>query len=269
MVEFPLRWVIVLAGAFLALAVGFGTILVFLLIQRSNQNKPKDQETSSSKKFNLMDMIDEHLIRRKSSQPATIVAPPAQGEEGKNWVLLYRQPESERLTISLPGKEIVLKPEEMTPMQLMQVKSMALGLQHWLGLSLSQPVEKPAAPIPPVPIVARSTDSSALPPMLEMQPSEPMKSNPMSRSIFFRREAPEIKPMVSMAVQINTYLQNILLQENYTGQDLYLTDNEQGDLVVVLGVEKFIGLDAVPDPEIAALIKRAADQWTKHQLRHG
>ena len=72
--------------------------------------------------------------------------------------------------------------------------------------------------------------------------------------------------MVSIARQINAVLQNILLMENYGGPELYLTDNEQGDLVVVLGIEKFIGIDAVPDPAVAALIKRAADQWTDQNL---
>ena len=75
--------------------------------------------------------------------------------------------------------------------------------------------------------------------------------------------------MVSMAVQINAYLQNILIQENYGGPDLYLTDGELGDLVVVHGMEKYVGVEAVPDPEISALIKRAAEQWADQNLRHG
>ena len=267
MVEFPLQWVIVLAGAFLALAVGFGVILVYLLIQRSNQNKPEDQRASSRNKFRLLDTIDETLFKRKSAEPVTIVAPPVQGEESKNWVLVYRQPETEQLTLSLPGKEVVLKPEELTPVQLMQVKSVALGLQYWLGLTLSKPAEKPAPPVTSVPPTSAPTEIPMPGVKIETPPAEPVKSNPLTRSIFSRREAPEIKPMVSMAVQINAYLQNILLQENYAGKELYLTDNEHGDLVVVLGMEKFIGVDAVPDPEIAALIKRAADQWTEQKLR--
>ncbi len=264
MVEFPLKWVILLAGAFLALAVGFGVILVYLLIQRSSSNTPEEKSNSSRAGVNLLERLDERLFSRKSAEPVTVVAPPVQGEDNQNWVLLYRQPETEHLTLSLPGKEIVIKPEELTPLQVMQVKSMALGLQHWLGLTLTKPAEKPTAtanpPVSPVP---------SLPQRIDTPPSEPAKSHPLTRSIFTRREVEEIKPMLSIAVQINAYLQNILLQENYAGPDLYLTDNAEGDLVVVFGVEKFIGVDAVPDPKVAALIKRAAEQWTNHQLRHG
>ncbi|MEE4194533.1 MAG: hypothetical protein V2J07_04970 [Anaerolineae bacterium] len=265
MIEFPLKWVILLAGAFLALAVGFGVILVYLLIQRSNSNAPEDKTNPSRAGVNLLERIDERLFSRKSTEPVVVVAPPVQGEDNQNWVLLYRQPETEHLTLSLPGKEIVIKPEELTPVQLMQVKSMALGLQHWLGLTLNKPAEKPAAKAAAVPV----SPAPPLPQMIDTPPSEPVKSHPLTRSIFTRRDVEEIKPMVSIAVQINAYLQNILLQENYAGPDLYLTDNAEGDLVVVSGVEKYIGVDAVPDPKIAELIKRAAEQWTNHHLRHG
>jgi hypothetical protein len=267
MVEFPLNWVILLAGAFLLLAVSFAGLLVYMLIQRSNSNKPTRQSSGLPGKKSLLNRLDDQLFSRKSAEPTTIVGPPTQGPENQQWVLLYRQPENEHLTLSMPGKEVVLKPEDLTPVQLMQVKSLALGLHHWLGLNLGKPVENPPSPAADIPTAPTVTPT--IPTMIETPPAEPVKSPPLTRSIFSRREVEEIKPMVSIAIQINAHLQNILLQEKYAGPDLYLTDNEFGDLVVVSGMEKYVGVDAVPDPEIAALIKKAADQWTDQNLRRG
>ena len=259
MIEFPLKWVIILAGAFLALAVGFGAILVYLLVQRGNNKSPEQKAEGTPSGTSLLDRIDDRLFNRVSKEPATIVAPPVQGEEGQNWLLLYRQPESEQLTLSLPGNQIVLKPDQLTELQLLKVKSMALGLEHWLGLTLKKTAEKPAA-----------LQGASLPPAMPVDmaaaSSSPSVSPLLTRSIFPSRGTVEVKPMVSIAVQINAVLQNILLAENYAGPDLYLTDNPQGDLVVVLGIEKYIGIESVPDPVAAGFIKRAADRWSDQNL---
>lgn len=265
MVEFPLKWVIILAGAFLVLAVGFMVLLIYMLYQRSaSKNGGQSQPGSPKIGADLLASLDDRIFSRRPAEPERIVAPPVQGEEGQNWVLLYRQPETEHLTLSLPGREIVQEQEDLNEDELMQVKSMALGLEHWLGLTLLKPVEK-AAPISPA--AAGPPEFPGIPAGLQAPISEPIKSRPLTRGIFSRREVAEIKPMVSIAVQINAVLQGILDHENYDGPDFHLTDNADNDLVIVMGTEKYIGVDAVPDPQVAALIKRAADRWTEDQLR--
>jgi hypothetical protein len=267
MIEFPLKWVIILAGAFLALAVGFMVILIYMLYQRSANKNGVSNLPAPQIGAGLLARLDERIFSRRSVEPETIVAPPMQGEEGQKWLLLYRQPETEQLTLSLPGKEIVLEKNTLTDDELMQVKTMALGLEHWLGLTLSKPVEKPVTPIVPLPDASNRISGSSF---VNQTPGvETTKSNPLTRSIFSRREVEEIKPMVSIAVQINVVLQDILDRENYSGPDFHLTDNANGDLVIVMGTEKYIGVDAVPDSQVAALIKRAADRWTEQQLRRG
>jgi hypothetical protein len=263
MIEFPLKWVIILAGAFLALAVGFMVILIYMLYQRSaNKNGPQSQPGPQIG-AGLLARLDDRIFSRRSAEPEKVFAPPVQGEEGQNWLLLYRQPETEQLTLSLPGKEIVLEKNALNDVELMQVKSMALGLEHWLGLMLSKPATSNATVPDALERIPTSSFSAQMPGV------EPTKSHSLTRSIFSRREVEEIRPMVSIAVQINAVLQDILDRENYRGPDFHLTDNVNGDLVIVMGTEKFIGVDAVPDPEVAALIKRAADRWTEQQLRRG
>lgn len=262
MIEFPLKWVIILAGAFLMLAVGFMVLLIYMMYQRSANKNGQQSQPAPQIGAGLLARLDERIFSRRSVEPEMVVAPPTQGEEGQSWLLLYRQPETEQLTLSLPGKEIVLDKDALNSDELMQVKSLALGLEHWLGLMISKPAENPASPITPNRI-------PAVPTGIQTPPMDPARSYPLTRSIFSRREVEDIQPMVSIAVQINAVLQGILDYENYAGPDFHLTDNPNGDLVIVMGNEKFIGVDAVPDPKVAALIKRAADRWTEQQLRRG
>ena len=266
MVEFPLKWVIIMAGAFLLLALGFGVLLVYLLVQRSagKTNTDGGAAVSGADGKGFFSRLEDRIFDRRSRQTEAIVAPPAQGEANQRWLLLCRQPETEQLTLSLPGKEIILQKEMLSAEQLMYIKTMALGLQHWLGLTQPKPIEKPAQIEMPMPAVTPSSTAIQTP-----NKAEPSNSL-LTRGIFSRRrEVEEIKPMVSMAVQINAVLQNILIQERYSGAEVYLTDNEYGDLVVVIGSEKYIGIESVPDPVVAGLIKLAAERWTEQNLRRG
>lgn len=265
MVEFPLNWGFILAGICLVLTIIFSIILANQLKERKKSqtsHKPLEIRQGAS----LLERIDAFIFGEESGDEIENDLPPVKDEENQQWIKISKESEDSQISLSLFGKKNILHPEELNPSELDFVKSMTADLLRWIRLPLQKTPKESVSP--PAKKNANPEEVSSLPITTALPtPAVSQKNNPLGLSLFGNTGGEEVKPLVSIAVQINNFLQKILEQENYSGPNLYLTDNQQGDLVVVLGMEKFIGVDAVPDPEISALIKRAADQWTEQKLR--
>jgi hypothetical protein len=247
MVEISLQWLVVLAISFLVLAFGFTMMLVYMLYTRLGGKEISSQKSEGKQAQGLLGGLEERLFERRRNE--VVVAPPVQGEGGKQWLLLYRQPQSQALTLSLPEHEMAAVKDDLSPAELLAVKDMWVGLQHWLGNDAI------VAPVlsRPVPIVSASAEEA--------------KNTGMGGLLFNRkREVADIVPMDSIAVQINTVLQNMLLQENYQGTAIHLDENEAGDLVIWVGSQSYVGLENIPDVQVTEIVRRAAQRWTDQNL---
>lgn len=246
MVEISLEWLAVLAISFFVLAFGFTLMLVYMLYTRLGGKGISSQKSDGKQPPGFLGGLEERLFDRRSE--AVVMAPPVQGEGGKQWLLLYRQPESQALTLSLPDHEMAAARDDLSPVELQAVKDMSLGLQHWLG---SEAVVVPALSRP-VPIVRA--------------PVEEAKGVGMGLLLSRKREDTTTVPVNSIVVQINAVLQTMLLHEDYRGAAIHLDENEAGDLVVWVGSQAYIGLDSVPDAQVTEIVRRAAQRWTDHNL---
>jgi hypothetical protein len=246
MVEISLQWLAVLAISFLVLAFGFTLMLVYMIYSRSGGKGASSQRSEDKQGQGLLGGLEERLFERRRNE--VVMAPPVQGEEGEAWLLLYRQPQSQALTLSLPGHEMAVDKDDLSTAELLAVKDMWVGLQHWLG---SEAIVVPALS-QPVPILKAPAD----------------EAKNLGRGLLAarKREVADILPFDSIAVQINAVLQDMLLHENYQGTAIHLDENEAGDLVVWVGSQSYIGLDNVPDAQVTEIVRRAAQRWTDKNL---
>jgi len=76
------------------------------------------------------------------------------------------------------------------------------------------------------------------------------------------RPAPIEKPRSkTMVGQIDDVLQEMLPETVYATHNIHLGEEYTNGVVVWVGANKYIGIEAVPDPEIKALIQSAVRKW--------
>ena len=130
--------------------------------------------------------------------------------------------------------------EPLQPDQRRRLLSMLLDLRPWLDNTplpaavASGTQTRPEDPIPPV---------------------KKGKNNPQ-----------ENKPVIvlkSIVEQINEVLQVKLQNSPLNNRYISLSEGPGGVVIVNEGLKKYEGIDAMPDPEVRALIRQAVSEWEK------
>ncbi len=111
--------------------------------------------------------------------------------------------------------------------------------------AVAEPVA--AEPVATPPVAAEPAATAILPPI---PPAPVVRIAPI--------EKPRSKTMVG---QIDDVLQEMLPETVYSGHNIHLGEEYTNGVVVWVGANKYIGIDAVPDPEIKALIQSAVRKW--------
>ncbi len=70
------------------------------------------------------------------------------------------------------------------------------------------------------------------------------------------------KPL-SIVEQINDILQETIKDTPLAGRMIRLVEDPREGVVVWIGLEHFPGVDAVPDPEVKAALRNAANEWER------
>ena len=71
-----------------------------------------------------------------------------------------------------------------------------------------------------------------------------------------------VKPL-SIVEQINDILQETIKDTPLAGRMIRLVEDPREGVVVWIGLERFPGVDSVPDPEVKAALRKAANEWER------
>jgi hypothetical protein len=188
-------------------------------------------------------LIQRAISRRSVPPPAQKSTPSTPIEnklasEGDSEILRAWRTLSGKLWLEMDGARLNAK-ESLQPDQRRQLVSMLVDLRAWLENA-------------PAPIAAETPPSPAVPVIVA-----PVKKG--------KNAAEPAKPVLkSIVEQIDDVLQATLLASPFKDRDIHLTEGPGGIVLVKDGLRKFEGIEAVPEPEIKALIRQAVADWEKN-----
>jgi len=150
---------------------------------------------------------------------------------------------SNGLILELEGQTISNK-DELTPDNKRFLVNLLGEVRPWLETKAVPSITQKAEPQPEQLNIKPQIVSATIPP--PPAPSPESKSVPSSESI---------------VSQINTVLQNRLATSSLANQGIRLQESPTGGVLVYVGLTRYDGIDAIPNPEIKAFIHQAVAEW--------
>ena len=166
---------------------------------------------------------------------------------------------SSNLPVIEIGGNLFHKAEEIHPEQVEQLNAAITELCDWLG-------QTPPTPSQATKVPAFLRDEPYSPPKVASPPRRgPLEilRNSLEADV---RSAMKSTPK-SLAAQVDDVLQEMLAESNLAGRGIRIMDTPSADLVVMVGLNKYDGIEAVPDPEVQAIIREAVAKWGRQAYR--
>jgi hypothetical protein len=193
----------------------------------------------------------------KQESEAEISKPPPPGmiEVARFW----RDENSPKNALEMDGN-LYHRADELSPEQLVKLEVALRELATWIGKPFQQ-----TAPL--IESGAFLTDqvnepSGFKPP--KMGPLDILKNTLDADVRAALKSAPK-----SLAAQVDEILQARLAGSDLEERGIRIMDTPSSDLVVMVGLEKYDGVDAVPDVEIQAVIREAVAEWARRSTLEG
>ena len=224
-----------LVGILIGWAIGF-----FDSNLRSNK-KIKQAETSAE--IAIKEASDK--AAQAEAKLASVAAAPVTVDDPG---LLRIKNENGALTLDLDGTRV--NPMALLPEQRKRLIDMLNVMRPWLE---NKPVPPPVVtqtPPPPQPVQAAI---KTVPPAPQPPPSKPAA----------KKDEKTAAAPTTMVGQINAILQARIVNTKFTEQGLTMIESPAGGVWVYLGLDKYEGIDAVPDEEAKAVIRAAIAEWEK------
>ncbi|HEX9617507.1 MAG TPA: hypothetical protein VGA03_08815 [Anaerolineales bacterium] len=215
----------------------------------------------------LLNALVSSMRKNPGDRAAEKVSPP--DSLPKEAVRLWRDRSSQQLRVEAGGK-VFLSAEELSEGQRDRLIGLAGDLRRWLAgpdteFSL---VEHPLqAAVQPTPSLPATTAMPSHP--VDGEPERP-DLNPFK--VFTRafravqKPTGEIAPE-SIVAQIDTLLQARLEATPLAARGIRLVETAGQGMAVMVGLERYSAVEAVPDPEVRAAIRQAVAEWEARLAR--
>jgi hypothetical protein len=173
--------------------------------------------------------------RQRRPPPAPGGTEPPALPDGSLEVLRVWRTGDTKLRLGMDGQQLA-NANELQPEQRRRLVKLVVDLRPWLetpsAASAQQPAGRTAAPQPKTAAVTAED----------------------------RPAAPVLKSIIE---QIDDVLQAKLAGSTLQSRDIHLTEGPGGVVVVKIGLNKYEGIESVPEAEIQTLIRQAVAEWEK------
>ncbi|MFO7623697.1 MAG: hypothetical protein R6V73_05050 [Anaerolineales bacterium] len=217
-----------------------GIIVAYLIQSLRDEKKPAEQETPP-------------IVEQEPVSDAPPAIPSSMIEVARIW----KDKSSLQPVLEMEG-DIYRKAEDIHPAQLEKFNATITELCGWLGQPA--PTHPPTDEAPAFLTGELPLPTTAVKPV-RRRPLDILKNSLEADVRSTIKSAPK-----SLAAQVDEILQEKLADSNMAGRGIRIMDTPSADLVVMVGLSKYDGIEAVPDPEIQAIIREAVAEWGKRAL---
>jgi hypothetical protein len=188
------------------------------------------------------------LVQRAQNRRTTPPPPPSTDKlagEGDVQVFSAWRTRSNKVWLEMDGLRLENK-DALQAEQRQHLISVVLGLRPWLEAA------RPSSPAgAPDPVTSQQT----------IQPSTVVSPDkPKGKGVEGVKPTPILKSIIE---QIDDVLQAKILANPFKDRKIGLVEGPGGTVIVKDGINRYEGIDTVPDPEIKALIRQAVAEWEK------
>lgn len=161
--------------------------------------------------------------------------------------------ENGMLTLDLDGARV--DTSAITTVQRKRLVEVLGAMRPWLE-------GKPASTTPPPPAPAPVSAPPASPPPPSVAPAPAATASKTAKPA--KKKADELEPApTSIVGQINLILQARIANTPLESPGVALIESPTGGVLVYIGLDKYEGVDSVPDEEVKAAIRAAIAEWEK------
>lgn len=193
--------------------------------------------------------------------------------EFEEMVSLWRRKADGSLVV-LRRREIIAQSSQLGEEARKQMEQTARDWLVWLGLlpgktAKPAPTPAPAATSAPAPMstpAAARVQPAPAPVIYAKAPeTKPVTAPTILDSVtqVLTPTLPDAGKPASIVQQINGILQEKLRETELFKRGIRLSEDPREGVIVHIGLERYVGIDAVPDAEVKAVIKAAVAEWER------
>lgn len=165
--------------------------------------------------------------------------------------------------VELEGQDVSVT--DGTPEQRKRLADLLKVLQKWVRYDESSQPVTPSAPAAAVMAVSAVVDPAAVVVPVVKEETKPRIDLAKGAQMFFSENVSrklEPKPMTIVGM-IDEVLQKKLETSPLQGRKIKLEDGLQGEVVVLVDADRYVGVDQVPDPQVQAIIRESIAEWDR------